>query len=116
VKVENKIRIRLVYNLRRRRSMFLEISRGIIMKILKAKTVEEIMELKRDLLKAYVDLMPMGVDCCYFCMLRGPNCDRCEYGRVHGFCPELGSDYSDLVNAREDLRKAIAKYYKGESY
>lgn len=91
-----------------------------ISKIEEAETVEDIMRYKKDMLVDYVKSMPIRSDGCYFCLLYlGNDCEEvlCEYGVVHGFCNDEGSDYDEIRKLRNKLRQRIEeKYYRGESY
>jgi hypothetical protein len=88
-----------------------------------ATTVEEIMQYKKELILAILETLPLGIDNCYFCLNQMKknehgilNCDKCEYGKIHGICSEGNSDYKRLVDARDAMRTAINTYYKGEWY
>jgi len=89
-------------------------------KIKEAETVEDIMRYKKDMLVDYVNSMPIRSNDCYFCLLyQGDDCEEvpCEYGVVHGFCNNDGSDYEEIRKLRNKLRREIEeKYYRGESY
>jgi len=98
--------------------------RHYIIKIREAETVEEMMHHKKEMLVEYVNSIPIGPDECYFCLLYlGDDCEEdceevpCEYGVVHGFCGDDGSDYREIRKLVNELRQRIEeKYYKGESY
>jgi hypothetical protein len=90
-----------------------------------AETVERFMELKQDLLRHVVQMMPFLTTHCYFCMLHETeyselDCPSCEYGKVHGICrgdTEGTTDFSKVSDARVALWNAIDdKYYSGEEY
>ena len=88
-------------------------------------TVERFMELKQDLLRHIVQMMPFLTTHCYFCMLHELrnyelDCVSCEYGKFHGICRGdiTGStDFSVVDHARGELWRAIDyKYYSNEDY
>ena len=85
-------------------------------KIRTAKTEEEIMEAKRDLLISIVENLPLSKKYCPFCLIYSNNCNECSYAEQHGDCHEYDSDYSRIVRAKNDLVDALKLYYKGEKY
>jgi len=89
-------------------------------KINEAETVEDIMMYKKSMLVEYVNSMPIGINECYFCLLyQADDCEEvpCEYGVVHGFCNDEGSDYEEIRKLREKLKQRIEeRYYRGESF
>lgn len=87
-----------------------------IEEIKNADTVEEIMDAKCDLLTAIVDVMPLNVAACYFCLINFPECSRCGYAKKHGDCNRDNSTYDKIQTAKQRLRDELELYYYGESY
>ncbi len=90
-----------------------------IHKMEEAKTTEDIMRYKKGMLVNYVTNMPTGSNECYFCLLyQMDDCEEvCEYGMVHGFCNNEGSDYGEIRKLERELKRKIEeRYYRGESY
>ncbi len=87
-----------------------------IKKIRTAKTEEEIMEAKRDLLVSIVQNLPLSKKYCPFCLIYNSNCDKCSHAKQHGDCHEYDSDYSIMLRARNNFIDALKLYYKGEKY
>lgn len=85
-----------------------------------AETVEELMEAKRVMLKAFMKEMPLTRDDCYFCIFKREynihDCEKCEYAKYHGACCWEESDWKRIVKSHNELRYAIDNYYKGEKY
>lgn len=107
-KVANGIRIRLD-NLK----ILVEFQ---LSRLMKAKTVEEVMEIKQKILLSWVDFIPLGAFSCYFCMLHD-DCMKCEYAKIHGPCFEGNSDFREIIDAQRLFKRFIKeKYYGGEKY
>jgi len=123
MKVDETVRESLISALREHVRRFSKKMNDMIDKMHEAKTVEEIMRIKRDMLKEWVREMPTKVEDCYFCVLYDfatdnvEGCGDCPYGKHHGICTERGSDYDRILNLRDELIRAIHElYYSGEEY
>jgi len=118
MKVDEDVREWLVENLTDWLDNLYDIMKHWIGKMGKAKSVEDIMRYKKAMLVDYMDGMPAGPDQCYFCLLhRMDGCEACEYGVIHGFCGDDGSDYGEISRLRDRLRQVLEeRYYRDESY
>ena len=122
MRVEESVRTKLIANFK---SWLNELDKGLkeyIEKMEKAKSVEDLMAIKRDLLLFYVNQTPTTAAYCYFCILYRDeddrvHCERCEYARYHGVCEEAGSDWRVLDSRLLSLLMLVQdRYYKGEIY
>jgi len=93
--------------------------------ILNASSVERVMEEKKRLLLAWVALMPLSDDECYFCLLGRREtdeeefCTRCPYAKHHGVCERINdSSWCKINDLRWKLYDLIdEEYYReGERY
>jgi len=117
VKVNEATRRKLIKSFKMWLKMLNKVIKSLIKDMEKAKTVEEIMELKKELLIKYVQLMPITSSYCYFCIEHFMNCDKCEYAKHHGICDYAESDYFKIYDKAVDLKRTIEElYYKGERY
>jgi len=117
LKVKEEIKEEIISALRSERKEFLRKSRNILKLMEKAKTVEELLHLKKLLMEEYLYGIPISSDTCYFCCLYVDKvCEGCPYGEVHGVCTEPSSDYYKFMLVRRDLVDMLENYYKGESY
>ena len=79
----------------------------------KVKTVEDLMRYKRNFLFIIVKELPLQATTCYFCLLHRNketgklDCEKCEYGKLHGYCYEPFSDYHNILKARNELLRKI---------
>jgi len=120
--VNEEIRKKLVKNLKewkKELNCHLELC---IEEMERVRTVEDLMRYKRNLLYIMVRELPLQATACYFCLLHGQgteklDCEKCEYGKLHGICFESDSDYYSILKARNELlRKIEFLYYRGEEY
>ena len=107
----------LVYNAKSISNKILLLFDFVIGEIKKAKSVEWIMKIKKQLLLDLVNYLPLGTNSCYFCLLHS-NCISCEYAKHHKICTEKNSDYKKIRNAQDNLYNTIKdNYYRdGEKY
>ena len=96
----------------------IKITIGNYKEVLKqAKTVEQIMVGKKELLRELLRTFPLGIKHCYFCLVHEAwNCGDCEYGKVHKKCTNFESDYNKLHEAILKVHSEIGAYYQGEKY
>lgn len=88
-----------------------------LQKMKKAETVEEVMEIKQQILLNWLSWVPLDGGECYFCLETKLKCAECGYAKVHGRCAEKNSDYAEISDALWTLRREIlSKYYVGEKY
>jgi len=81
-----------------------------------ARTAEEFMEAKRDLLIAWIQF-PYGRHVCYFCEIDPGSCDVCEWGKLHRRCGDPDSNYMVILNRKSALFEALDNiYHDGEEY
>ncbi|RLI87739.1 MAG: hypothetical protein DRP01_01020 [Archaeoglobales archaeon] len=122
MKAEKKIVDKIVENLQSRLGDFTSEVERYIKHLKDAKTVEEVMILKRRILEAWVSSIPLWSDTCYFCIkyksgLVYPDCECCQYAEHHGICVEKGSSWHKINSLRWKLYDLIVdEYYKGEVY
>jgi hypothetical protein len=79
-----------------------------------AKTVEDILYLKRKIMYAFTDF-PLNSDCCPYCLhfnypTDNPACTDCQYGKRNGICRKDDSKFQAILKARNVLRAAINEY------
>jgi len=90
---DRKIQRELVRNLEQHIREFSHRYRFLVKKIREAKSVEEIMELKREILLFWTLELPLRSIYCYFCLLLvEEDCKVCLYGKIHGTCSKKNSD------------------------
>ena len=85
-----------------------------IEEIEKAKTIEEFMYAKKNLLQDVIMELPLDGNLCYFCKMY--RCYECTYNIYHGNCYIDGSDYRKIQNMKGELLAALDHYYTGETY
>jgi len=101
-------------SIRKRVDEFMDEARKLLKKIESAKTVAEIMSLKKKLMLLYTKKIPLGIDNSYYCVkkrLELSTCGECEYGRLKGVCRASDSYYAELITALTDFREVISKYH-----
>jgi len=114
---DRKFQRELVKNLERHIREFSHGYRFLVKKIREARSVEEIMELKREILLFWIRELPLRSVHCYFCLLPvGEDCQGCLYGKIHGICSRKDSDYLKIWDKRLALLSEIKSYFKGERY
>ena len=88
-------------------------------KMVGARTVNGVMEAKKQLLIDILENVPLQSDACYFCVVKdsivGEHCGTCYYGKKHGICYGSGDDnqstFAKIDNALEDLMSLINGTY-----
>ncbi len=85
-------------------------------RISKCISVEEIMEVKKDLLLNLVNDLPIYGDVCYFCILLDTDgddadCEKCQYGKIHGICDHDRSDWRKIIDGSQRFENIIDDYY-----
>ena len=123
MQINEEIRKELVKNLKEWQKELNYHIELCIKEIENAKTVEDIMRYKRNLLYMYVRELPLQAGTCYFCLLHKDeeknelDCENCEYGKLHGICLELGSDYQKILEKRRQLMAEIEfSYFDNDKY
>lgn len=121
LKADKKIVNEIIENLRSKVSDFNHRIEYYLKRLEKAETVEEVMEIKQQILALWVFYIPLRGDTCYFCIkcrdVLDVNCDSCEYAKHHGNCAEKDSSWRKINSLRWKLHDLInEEYYKGESY
>lgn len=114
-------RDKVVNEIRKAKSRTQKLFDSKINDMMKATTIEEIMEAKKELLFGIVEGMPLSADSCYFCHIYLPtytleSCEKCLYGKKHGRCNNLKSDWTNIKVAGDAFMCALASYYEGEKY
>ena len=116
MKAEQKIKAKMANGIRTCLDNLRSLVEFQLSGLMKAETVEEVMEIKQKILLSWVDFMPLSASSCYFCMFHD-NCTECEYAKIHGPCFEGSSDFRRIANAQRLFRRFIKeKYYGGEKY
>jgi len=123
MQVNEEIRKELVKNLKEWQKELNYHIELCIKEIENAKTVEDIMRYKRNLLYICVRELPLQVGVCYFCLLYKDkeknelDCKNCEYGKIHGICLEPGSDYQIILKRKKNLLNEIDfSYFNNDKY
>lgn len=128
MKADEKVKKILVRSLREHLTLFFISAENLLNDIEDAKTVEEVMMYKRDLLSKWVYEIPLQSRHCYFCILKillsknsnfsNFSCwESCKYAKHHGVCDsQADSDYSQIKKKIKILLAGIDDYYKGETY
>ena len=111
----------LVENLNDWKEKIEHITETEIKAIKKAKTLEEVMSEKQNLLKKLIKNLPLNSDECIFCIMVDdadcPKClTKCQYAKYHEICRSPVSDYQKIKNAQEELLDKLSLYYKDEKY
>ena len=115
MKANKQVQAELIRNLDRWFSDFQKSIDYFLEQIKKADTVEEIMQVKKDMLINMVNYIPSGRLYCYFCIENDDDCSKCQYGKLHGKCG-ANSDYHKIGHDLSKLKDALKNYYKGEQY
>jgi hypothetical protein len=100
----------VIESISRQLETFNTIQNALLARMRNATTVEEIMELKQQMLLNCVDDMPLSSSSCYFCLLN-IDCSKCPYGALHGICAEEESDFRKVCIAKENLKEALYNYH-----
>jgi hypothetical protein len=95
-----------------------ELIDDLINEIDECENINEIMNEKRKFVLQLVGMyLPFTSELCPFCIKNMDkttkilNCKSCEYGKEHGICNAVKSDYKKLMNAVEVLVRAIKDLY-----
>jgi len=123
MQINEEIRKELVKNLKEWQKELNYHIELCIKEIESAKTVEDIMRYKRNLLYICVRELPLQAGVCYFCLLHKDeeknelDCENCEYGKIHGICFEPDSDYQTILKRRNKLLYEIElSYFDDDKY
>ena len=117
MKINKKVHENLINNLTNKMEDLITLIRDDLIVIEKAKSVEEIMRGKQQLMLELTIGLPVSTRDCYFCLLHEMKCHKCEYGKMHGSCTrDEISDWGKLEISKQYLEKNIYNYYKGETY
>ena len=124
LKVDEKTRKLMVANMRDGWREIDTLVKGMIELVKSAKSVEEIMNLKKSILLKIFNPTFISSDNCYFCTERFDKwgavkeCKGCRYSKIHGKCNEKDSDWRIIRDKLYDLINAIETNYvkKDESY
>ena len=115
MKVNKKIKQELLENFKGWRKELIGMINEYIKEMKGAETVEELMRIKRNMLIGLVYNLPLRSEHCYFCISNerelGNGCSACEYGKIHGICWHIGSDYDRINQAQKKLSDTIKLYY-----
>lgn len=79
-----------------------------------AKSIDEVMSAKRDLMVTIVDNIPVTDQTCYFCVYNGGDahsCFNCSYGKAHGKCASPNSIWRGIANMKSKLATFISIHY-----
>jgi len=89
-----------------------------IEQISECKTVESVMEHKKDLLlKLAHEIFPLYGDTCYFCIDTDGDCKICKFAKFHRKCEtNKKSDYNRILKAIDKLEAVFDNYYRDEVY
>jgi hypothetical protein len=81
-----------------------------------AKSIDDVMRAKKELLLEILKSLPMDGMFCYFCYVT--KCEVCSYAKTHGRCGQYygeNSTWFKIVKMIKDLRECIEKeYWTGE--
>ena len=84
----------------------------------KAETINELMQLKKELLINILEELPLNPTTCYFCIKNHYNyqstiCKTCEYGKEYGICAKANSSYDRIIHVHQHLIETIdTKYWR----
>ena len=90
-------------------------------KLKQAKSINEVMVIKRDLLVAILSCFPTMSDTCYFCEYHKdrqeetpPDCSNCSYGKFHGKCGGtlFGGDKENTWKRMNGMRLDLSNFIK----
>jgi len=117
MKVDRRLQMELAKNLEWHIREFSHRFRFLVKKIREERSVEEIMELKREMLSLWTRELPLRSGYCYFCLLPvREDCSDCLYGKIHGICSKTNSDFRKIWDKRIALLSEIGSYFRGEEY
>jgi len=121
MKIDKSVKKELIENLENWLDRFHDAIEFKIEEMKDAKTVEEIMQLKKELLFLCLERLPLGDSYCYFCILQdyknNSSCKNCLYAKIHGYCNDVKSDYKKVKMAVGKAIDTIEKfYYSNETY
>jgi hypothetical protein len=118
MKMDKEIRKKVIEAFKKDHESLNEEIADIISKMHKVKSVEKFMNLKKQLLLAYVSLATLKDYTCYFCLLHKMDCESCEYAKVHGACCDSDDAfYMRVCDAHDNLYSLLTKtYIDGEKY
>jgi len=116
MKADKDILEKVVYNINQSLYALNARVREKLRALLRARTVERAMALKKEILLLWLDSLPMDSEHCYFCMVY--RCHSCPYARNHGICTHTDSDYYKIVGQLTQLYDCIKECYyrRGERY
>jgi len=113
--VDKEVKEVYIKNLKHWKELACRIFEDWIERSEKAKTVEELMRIKKFLLLSYIDLFPLSGSECYFCIAKElgkiKSCDKCPYGKENGFCYQPGSAWNVIRSKIEVLRNYVSAFY-----
>ena len=116
-KINKRIQRKLISNLTEWKSTFIKDIDNCLVEFKQAKTVTEIMDLKRDLLVAILDGFPIGSVHCYYCLkfsqfsFNTNNCENCDYGKAKKICSDDNSIYGEISQQLQNLRDYVVRNY-----
>ncbi len=127
MKVNKKVMAELVKNFQRNRNTVTMRYDDFIADMKNAKTVEEVMRLKKLFLCELVMDIPLCSSECYFCIYHDEKCFNCLYAKKHGVCGKTQEHtrqkkklptWDKIRNIRNHLEETIDKEYfrEGENY
>jgi len=117
MEANEKIKTDLILNLKSRFSRLEEWILLYLNQMKQAATVEEIMQIKREMLLAWLEYLPLRPENCYFCIEHSKDkCTGCRYKDFHGKCTEPDSHYAKIIEARRQLESEVKNYYLDETY
>ena len=123
MKHDPKLKEKLIVNIKERKQEYIDNFDLYVKRLGSAKSVEDIMIMKRDFLVNLTCLLPADSSDCYFCLANAiksdpyVDCDSCEYAKTHGVCHNPTSDWMKQNRAKYRFVSVIrSKYYKGEKY
>jgi len=117
MEVDNDVREKMIENIYGELQLLQKSVKTLVERMKKATSVEEIVSLKQEMLLRWLDSMPLGRSTCYFC-IKTPvedRCGDCEYGKIHGKCTDIHSDYRKIIIAYNTLWRLVEKSYVKEN-